>query len=125
MFDRSRNQDPPADYFVRAHRVLPEPMPVWVRCDRLFLPRPPTMREVPLWLRAYGIDAGACEPGLLHSWHLLNTGGSFWGLVQFVAGNRNGTLNLELTELVPASILSKRAPDELDPWERGQGSLGV
>ncbi|MBQ0927517.1 hypothetical protein [Saccharopolyspora endophytica] len=115
MFDPSSNQASP-DYRVRAHRTLPEPMPVWVRCDRLFLPRPGTMRDVPLWLRAYGINAGACVPGLLRSWHLLNTGGDFWGLVEFAVAARNGSQALELTELVPASILSPRDPDEHDPW---------
>lgn len=121
MFEPPSNCASP-DYLVRAHRTLPEPALVWVRCDRLFLPRPGTVREVPLWLRAYGINAGACVPGRLRSWHLLNAGGDFWGLVEFAVGARNGAVTLELTELVPASILSPRAPDEHDPWASRQDS---
>lgn len=78
------------------------------------------MRGIPLWLRAYGIDAGAREPGLLHSWHLLNVGGEFWGLVEYVAGNRNATLHLELTELLPSSVLTRRVLSAgTNPWVPG------
>jgi hypothetical protein len=98
----------PAQWWSRTHRVLDTPIPVWVRCEQVFQPRPATYRGTAIRVVAYGIDISHIAPGQLFGWYRLDIAGPYWGLVEFAVVSRNGSLRINLRQLVPAAALSPR-----------------
>ncbi|QRK89682.1 hypothetical protein [Saccharopolyspora erythraea] len=74
-----------------------EPRPVWVYLPLVFPPARVVSREVPIGVRAYGIDNTATVPGELLAWQLTATG-DWWAQIRLTLHNRNqrGALETEL-----------------------------
>ncbi|HEY3502742.1 MAG TPA: hypothetical protein VGN37_08180 [Actinocatenispora sp.] len=70
--------DDPEQWWSRTYRVLDAPIPVWVRCEQVFQPRPATYRGTAIRVVAYGIDISHIAPGQLFGWYRLDIGGPYW-----------------------------------------------
>lgn len=89
-------------------RTLDPPQQVWVNLAQLVPPTRVSSADVPLRVRAAGLEATGHAPGLLESWHQTMTG-DWFGLVRMAIPNRAQTADLHLHQLCPAAAL---APSE-------------
>lgn len=83
-------------------------MPVWVELATVLPPKPLADRgEIPLRVRACGIDNAQVIEGELIAWYRVMTG-AWWAQVRMQLSNRSGTASLPVTQLVPADAVRQR-----------------
>jgi hypothetical protein len=93
-----------------------EPLPVLVDLSRLWPPDSIGSGNVPLRVRAFGLDNGDVATGELYEWVQLRTGGWLAG-VRFTATSINGRLRREIDQFVPAAAIrpARRSGPGSDP----------
>lgn len=83
------------------------PQRVWLYLAHALPPQRVSNDDVPLRVRAAGIDLARELPAELHAWQQTSTG-DWFGEVQTVLVNRNGLGKHETQLLVPASAVRPR-----------------
>lgn len=69
------------------------------------------IRDMPLWVRADGLDVAGTTSGVLLSWHRLITG-DWYGLCKLTITSRTGRHVVTVRQLVPswALVPTHRSP---------------
>lgn len=88
-------------------REVDPPLPVWVELARVFPASRVTSADVPLRVRASGIDTTLTVAGEITSWHQTLTG-DWWAQTRFEVANRAERARMLVSQLVPAAAVRPR-----------------